>query len=93
MVLLLAVVGVLGFVRPGYFVTKVFDASAVQNGVKTVLTNDYKLVDVSDPVCPANQKVTVNEKFTCTVTVDGEPKTVEVTVKTSDGAYEVAPPT
>lgn len=92
-VLILAVVGVLGFVTPGFFVTKVFDASAVQTGVKTVLTSDYKLQGVSDPTCPAQQEVKVGAAFSCTVNIDGKSKTVPITVKTSDGSYEVGRPT
>jgi len=36
-VVVLAAVGVLGFVTPGFFVSKVFDASAVQTGVQKIL--------------------------------------------------------
>lgn len=92
-VLILALVGVLGFVAPGFFVKKVFDASAVQTGVTTILTNDYKLTSVSGVTCPAQQEVKVGATFTCTASVDGSDRTVPITVKTSDGSYEVGRPT
>ena len=36
--------------------------------------------------------VTVGNSFTCTATVGGQTKHVQVTVKTTDGVYEVAEP-
>jgi hypothetical protein len=42
--------------------------------------------------CPANEAVTVGNSFTCTATIGGQTKHVQVTVKTTDGVYEVAEP-
>ncbi|MCW2632393.1 MAG: hypothetical protein JWR88_1355 [Pseudonocardia sp.] len=91
-VLILAVVGVLGFWKPGFFAKKVFDANAVQTGVTTVLTNDYKLTNVTGVTCPAQQEVKAGATFTCTADVGGRSRTVPITVKTSDGSYEVGRP-
>jgi hypothetical protein len=90
-VVLVAAAGVLGFVWPGFFNTKVLDTTAVQNGVKNVLQNDYK-INVSNVTCPSNPEVKVGNVFNCQVTVDGQQKSVQVTVKTADGQYEVAQP-
>lgn len=90
-VVVIAVVAVLCFVWPGFLNTKVLDTSSVQNGVKSVLQNDYKL-SVGTVTCPASPEVKVGNTFTCQATVNGQQKQVQVTVKTSDGQYEVAQP-
>lgn len=90
-----AAVGVTGFWKPGFFVTTVLDQSAVQNGVKTVLTDQppkgYGLT-VSAVSCAADQEVAAGRTFDCSATVDGQRKTVTVTVKDADGNYEVGQP-
>lgn len=94
----IAVVGVvcvLGFVKPGFFVTTVLDQNAVQNGVKTVLSAQPPKgygQPVSSVSCPAKQEVKAGGTFDCTAVVDGQRKTVTVTVKDSDGNYEVGQP-
>ena len=70
---------------------KVFDATKVADGVRTVLTSDYKL-EASNVQCPDNQPVTVGSTFTCTVIVDGAQKAVQITVKSADGHFEVGQP-
>lgn len=90
-VVLIAVVAFLGFVTPGFFNKKVFDNNAVQEGVSTVLKNDYKL-KVSSVTCPADQPVKASTTFTCKATVDGQEKSVTITVKSDDGHYEVGQP-
>jgi hypothetical protein len=90
-VVVVAAVAVLGFVWPGFFNTKVLDTSSVENGVKNVLQNDYK-INVSTVTCPSSPEVKVGNVFYCTATIDGAQKQVQVTVKTSDGQYEVAQP-
>jgi uncharacterized protein DUF4333 len=88
----LVVVGILGFVAPGFFVTRVFDTAAVQSGVQRVLTSDYKIEGVADVRCPANVQVKVGETFTCTTTVNGKPANIQITIKSADGNYEVGRP-
>jgi hypothetical protein len=87
-VLILAAVAVLGFWRPGFFTTKVFDQTALQAGVTQVLTRDYGH-QVSGVSCPAALEVTNGAKFTCDATVDGEKVKVPITVTSDDGNYEV----
>jgi GNAT superfamily N-acetyltransferase len=80
---------VLGFYRPGFFVTKVFDGNALQTGVTKILTEDYGLANVSGVNCGQNIKVTQGASFTCSANVDGKPVTVPVRVTSSAGDYEV----
>lgn len=90
-VVLLAMVIVLGFVRPGFFVTKVFDPVAVQNGVRSVLVNSYR-VNVSEVICPANQRVLAGRDFTCMVKVDGSTAQVQIVIRDAEGHYQVSRP-
>jgi hypothetical protein len=88
----LAAVGVLGFVTPGYFLVRVFDPVAVQNGVQGVLTNDYGIAGVDRVICTDGNKVTVGTTFDCKATVNGQPVTVTVRVTSNEGNYEVERP-
>jgi hypothetical protein len=90
-VVLLAAVGVLGFWKPGFFVTKVFDTNAVQTGVQKVLTDEYGLA-VETVTCGQNIQVDNGATFTCQATVDGQPREVPVKVTSADGDYEVGRP-
>jgi hypothetical protein len=88
---------VLGLVTPGFLNTKVFDQAALQGeeGVKKILVNEYKMENVDSVSCPADQEVKTGNKFECTVKVGGdEPKdlTVQITVTSDDGQYQVALP-
>jgi len=91
-VLVVAAVGITGFVAPGFFVTKVFDNAQMQKDVVGVLKNDYKIPDVESATCPGEQKVKVGATFECTAQVGGNEKKVKITVKTADGEYEVGQP-
>jgi len=90
-VVVVVAVLVLGFVWPGWFSKKVFDSAAVQDGVKTILHDDYQL-DVSSVSCPSGQEVKTGATFTCTATISGQQKQVQVIVRSDDGKYEVAQP-
>jgi hypothetical protein len=90
-VIIVAVVAILGFVWPGWFTQKVFDDSLMQTGIQQILHDDYKL-NVSGVSCNGVHDVKVGSQFSCTATIDGQPKQVQVTVKTADGLYEVAQP-
>ena len=92
-VVVLAVIGILGFVTPGFFVTKVFDNTAVQTGVTKILTENYKIPGVTGVTCPPQQPVKDGATFQCTATVAGKAQTVPITVKGADGNYEVGTPT
>ena len=93
MVLVAIAVGVLGFYKPGFFVTKVFDTAALQTGVTKILTQDYGLTNVTGVNCGQNIKVTQGATFTCSANVDGKPVNVPVRVTSSAGDYEVGRPT
>jgi hypothetical protein len=90
-VVLVAAAGILGFVWPGFFNTKVLDTAAVEQGVQRVLQSDYHY-SVSGVTCPSSPQVKVGNVFYCTATIQGQQKQVQVTVKTADGQYEVAQP-
>jgi uncharacterized protein DUF4333 len=91
LVVVAAAVGVLGFVTPGFFVTRVFDSAAVQQGVQKVLTDNYGLA-VSSVTCGQNIKVDNGATFQCDATIDGEQKKVPITVTSAGGDYQVGRP-
>lgn len=68
------------------------DNSAVQSGVAKIVTESYGAIDVSAVSCPSGQKVEANTTFSCDLTVDGEARSVTVTVKDDQGTYEVGRP-
>jgi hypothetical protein len=90
--LVVVMVLVLGFVTPGWFVTRVFDATAVQAGVAGILTDDYATDGVADVRCPQNVQVTAGATFTCDATIDGDPVSVPITVTDDRGGYQVGRP-
>jgi hypothetical protein len=90
-VVVLAAVGVLGFVTPGFFNTRVLDAAAVQDGVRTILTQDYGL-EVESVTCPEGTEVQTDVTFECTAVVDGQPVAVPIRITSTDGNYEVGRP-
>jgi hypothetical protein len=90
-VLVLAVVGVLGFVAPGFFNTRVLDTAAVQDGVRQVLSQDYGL-EVQSVTCPDGTEVATDATFQCTAVIDGEEVAVPIRITSEDGNYEVGRP-
>jgi hypothetical protein len=90
-VVLAVVVGVLGFVAPGFFLQRVLDAAAVQEGVRQVLTQDYGL-QVESVTCPEGTAVVADTAFECTAVVDGEQIAVPIRITSGDGNYEVGRP-
>jgi len=91
-VVVIAAVAVLGFVTPGFFVTKVFDNNAVATGVTKILTDNYKIEGVKDVTCPADKEVKDGVTFECTANVAGKTVKVPITVKGSSGDYQVGAP-
>ena len=89
-VVVLIALGVTGFWKPGFFVTKIFDVTAQQAAIKEVLTTSLGTPAVESVSCPADQKVKAGNTFQCTVKVAGQEKKVTITVKDSDGNYEVS---
>ncbi len=95
--LVVAVVLVLGFWKPGFFVTTKLDVNAAQSGVQQILTdesNGYGAKNVKDVKCNNGQSPTVKkgETFNCEVSIDGTKRQVTVTFQDNNGTYEVGRP-
>ncbi len=95
--LVVAVVAVLGFWKPGFFVTTKLDVNAAQSGVQQILTdesNGYGAKNVKDVKCNNGQSPTVKkgETFNCEVSIDGTKRQVTVTFQDNNGTYEVGRP-
>jgi hypothetical protein len=81
--------------KPGFSSTstrpmaKVFDAIAVQDSVKKILTEDYKIARIKVVTCPAKQEVKEGSTFECAVTVGNDIKKVAITVTSGAGDYQV----
>jgi hypothetical protein len=71
---------------------KVFDTAAVQDSVKKIVTDDYRVAGVKDVTCPAKQEVKEGNTFDCAVSVGDAVKKVTVTVTDADGGYKVSAP-
>jgi Domain of unknown function (DUF4333) len=84
---------VLGFVTPGWFVTRVFSAEAVQAGVAKILGDAYDTEGVADVRCPERVEVVPGATFTCDATIDGDPVKIPVRVTDAKGGYQVGRPT
>ncbi len=68
------------------------DAAAAEAGVVKVLTESYGAAEVGDVSCPTGQEVAAGNSFTCTVTVDGQYRSVTLTFTDDAGTYEVSRP-
>ncbi|BBX07763.1 DUF4333 domain-containing protein [Mycolicibacterium aichiense] len=95
--IVVAVVLVLGFWKPGFFVTTKLDIGKAQQGVQNILTdetNGYGAKNVKDVKCNNGQNPTVKkgDTFTCEVSIDGTKRQVTVTFQDDKGTYEVGRP-
>src|SRR5262245_57443126 len=95
--IIVAVVLVLGFWKPGFFVTTKLDINAAQTGVQQILTdeaNGYGAKNVKDVKCNDGQSPTVRkgDTFNCEVSIDGTKRQVTVTFQDDKGTYEVGRP-
>ena len=95
--ILLAVVLVLGFWEPGFFVTTKLDINKAQAGVQQILTdstNGYGAKNVKDVKCNNGQNPTVKQgaSFDCDVSIDGTKRSVTATFQDNKGTYEVGRP-
>jgi Domain of unknown function (DUF4333) len=95
--IIIAVVLVLGFWKPGFFVTTKLDVNKAQTGVRQILTdetNGYGAKNVKDVKCNNGQNPTVKkgDTFNCEVSVDGTKRQVTVTFQDNNGTYEVGRP-
>jgi hypothetical protein len=96
-VLIIAVVCVLGFWKPGWFITTKLDVNAAQTGVAQILgdeANGYGAKNVKDVTCNDGQSPTVKkgDTFDCEVSIDGTKRRVTVTFQDDGGTYEVGRP-
>ncbi len=96
-VIVVAVVLVLGFWAPGFFVTTKLDVKKAQAGVQQILTdetNGYGAKNVKDVSCNNGKDPTVKkgDTFTCDVSIDGTKRHVTVTFQDNKGTYEVGRP-
>lgn len=93
-----AIIAIVAIVLIGGYFTgalfgKKFDNAKVNEGVTTVLKQNYNESDTTDVSCKTDGvKVKKDSSFNCTATVGGKQKTVTVTVKDDDGKYEVGAP-
>lgn len=88
---------VLGFWKPGFFVTTKLDVDKAQQGVQQILadpTNGYGAKNVKDVRCNNGQSPVVKQgdTFTCEVSIDGTKRQVTVTFQDNSGTYEVGRP-
>ncbi|EUA42180.1 hypothetical protein I553_6040 [Mycobacterium xenopi 4042] len=95
--IVVAVVLVLGFWAPGFFVTTKLDINKAQAGVQQILsdeTNGYGAKNVKDVKCNNGQNPTVKKgaTFDCEVSIDGTKRQVTVTFQDNKGTYEVGRP-
>jgi hypothetical protein len=72
--------------------SRVFDSGAMADSVKKILTDNYKIADVSDVSCPSGQEVRDGAKFDCAVTVGGKAEKVTITTTGDNGDYQVSAP-
>jgi len=95
--IIVAVVLVMGFWKPGFFVTTKLDIGAAQSGVQQILTdeaNGYGAKNVQDVKCNNGESPTVKkgDTFNCEVSIDGTKRQVTVTFQDDNGTYEVGRP-
>jgi len=95
--IIVAVVLVMGFWKPGFFVTTKLDINAAQTGMQQILTdeaNGYGAKNVKDVKCNDGASPTVKkgDTFNCEVSIDGTKRQVTVTFQDDKGTYEVGRP-
>ena len=77
----------------GAFFGKKFDNAKVNEGVTKVLNESYNETDTKDVDCKTDGvKVKTGETFTCSATIGGKEKTVQVKVLDDNGKYQVGAP-
>lgn len=96
--IVIAVVLVMGFWAPGFFVTTKLNINSAQQGVQQILTDNttgYGAKNVKDVKCNEGKGDPVVKKgtsFTCAVSIDGTKRHVTVTFQDDKGTYEVGRP-
>jgi hypothetical protein len=90
-VVVIGVLAVLLFVAPGWAVRTTFDNTQMEQDVARVL-GGYDIGQVESVSCPSGQEVTDGATFQCQAVVDGQQRSIPITVKGSDGDYQVGYP-
>lgn len=95
--LIVAVVLILGFWLPGFFITKQLDVNKAQAGVQHILTDPtigYGAKNVSDVKCNNGQDPVVRKggTFNCDVNIGGTKRQVTVKFVDDNGTYQVSRP-
>ena len=95
--IIVAVVAVMGFWKPGFFITTKLDINKAQQGVQDILSNDntgYGLKDVHNVKCNGGENPTVKNggTFTCEVTIGNNLQKLTVKFVDDKGTYEVGRP-
>ncbi|MFD9829379.1 DUF4333 domain-containing protein [Tsukamurella tyrosinosolvens] len=89
---IVAIVVLVGWLT-GAFFGKKFDNAKVNEGVTKVLNESYNETDTKDVDCKTDGvKVKTGETFTCSATIGGKEKTVQVKVLDDNGKYQVGAP-
>ncbi|WHT15755.1 DUF4333 domain-containing protein [Crossiella sp. CA-258035] len=97
-VLVAALSGCAGAARPGAAppvsssAGPVFEVARVEDGVRKVLVDKYRVAGLASVRCPSGQPVVPSSSFACLVVVSGAAKQVRLTVRGADGSYEVGLP-
>lgn len=89
---IIAAAAVLLFWKPGYLRAETFASGDMEAGVKTLLTEQYKIQGVQSVSCPSGKTVTDGNTFQCTVTIEGKQQKVNITVTGTEGKYTVSKP-
>ncbi|OZM74915.1 hypothetical protein CFN78_01490 [Amycolatopsis antarctica] len=76
----------------GAFRGPVLDQNSLQDGVTSVLRDNYGEQDVKNAQCPDDQPVANGTTFECTVDVAGQPKNVAIRVLNDKPEFEVGAP-
>lgn len=90
----IAAVGITGFWKPGFFVTRQLNIAKVQEGVQHILTDPntgYGISGVSGVSCNDGHNPSGDQgtRFRCSLSVNGAQHSVEVTVVDDHGTYQV----
>jgi uncharacterized protein DUF4333 len=68
------------------------DQQSIEDGVTTVLHEDFGEADVRDAQCPADEPIKTDTTFECSVVVAGQPKKVTIRVLNEQAQFEVGAP-
>ncbi|OBA82970.1 hypothetical protein A9W99_09430 [Mycobacterium sp. 1164966.3] len=95
-ILLIAVLLILGFGAPGFFLTRQLDVHQAQAGIERVLVDPagYRARNVDGVVCNGGRNPTIKKgtTFTCEATIDSVRWQFPVRFTDNAGSYEIGQP-